>query len=120
MSHAASRNRDDYQTLGIEHYGGGGVAVASVLFLITLLPDELVAIAIKFDSRGPIFSREERLDPRGYQFFALQLLASDDQPEEDRKAGDDQNPPRRRRRLGLSNRCDSQQSGRERPGLYRR
>jgi lipopolysaccharide/colanic/teichoic acid biosynthesis glycosyltransferase len=54
----------------------GDLVVASVLFLITLPLMILVAIAIKCDSRGPIFSREERLYPRGYRFFALKFRST--------------------------------------------
>jgi lipopolysaccharide/colanic/teichoic acid biosynthesis glycosyltransferase len=54
----------------------GDVVVASVLVVVTLPLMMIVAIAIKCDSRGPIFSREERLDRQGGRFFALKFRST--------------------------------------------
>jgi lipopolysaccharide/colanic/teichoic acid biosynthesis glycosyltransferase len=50
--------------------------VAGMLLLVTLPLMVLTAIAIKCDSRGPVFAREERRDPRGRRFFALKFRST--------------------------------------------
>lgn len=54
----------------------GDLLAASGLILLTLPLMLIVAIAIKCDSRGPIFLREERIDPRGRRFFAVKFRST--------------------------------------------
>jgi lipopolysaccharide/colanic/teichoic acid biosynthesis glycosyltransferase len=50
--------------------------LAGVLIIFTLPFMAIVALAIKCNSRGPVFSREERIDPRGRRFLALQFRST--------------------------------------------
>ena len=54
----------------------GDLVVASALLLFTLPLMTIVAIAIKCDSRGPIFCWEERVDLRGRRFSAFKFRST--------------------------------------------
>lgn len=47
--------------------------VAPTLLFVTLPLMLIVAIAIKCDSRGPVFIREERIDGGGHRFLAIRF-----------------------------------------------
>jgi|SRR5215472_1462993 len=49
---------------------------ASALILLTLPLMILVAVAIKCESQGPIFSRTELISPRGRRFSALKFRST--------------------------------------------
>lgn len=49
------------------------VVGASVGLLASALPMVLIAIAIKFDSRGPIFFKQERIGRRGHHFNLIKF-----------------------------------------------
>ena len=56
----------------------GDMVVAAALFLLTSPLMIMVALAIKCDSRGPIFLRVERIDPRGRRFTVLKFRSTID------------------------------------------
>ena len=51
--------------------GGLEAVIAGLLLGLTLPLIAVIALAIKFDSRGPVFHREERTGPGGCRFTAL-------------------------------------------------
>jgi lipopolysaccharide/colanic/teichoic acid biosynthesis glycosyltransferase len=58
-------------THGWENLGECVLAGALVVFTFPLMV--IVALAIKFDSPGPVFSRRERRGPRGRHFVAVKF-----------------------------------------------
>lgn len=58
---------------------GMDIAIASVLLLFSALPMLVIAIAIKLDSRGPVFFVQERVGRRGLRFrlFKFRTMSVD-------------------------------------------
>jgi lipopolysaccharide/colanic/teichoic acid biosynthesis glycosyltransferase len=65
------------ETTGPVHSGKarrvGDLVVAFALALLTLPLLVVVAVAIKCDTRGPVFSRVQRIDLQGRRFIALKF-----------------------------------------------
>jgi len=51
----------------------GDLVVAGTLLFLTLPLMLVVAVAIKCDSAGPVFIREERVDRQGHRFLAIRF-----------------------------------------------
>jgi polysaccharide biosynthesis protein PslA len=54
------------------------IAVAVILFTLPLMA--FVALAIRLDSKGPVFSRQPRLAPEGRRFFAIKFRTTEHDP----------------------------------------
>jgi lipopolysaccharide/colanic/teichoic acid biosynthesis glycosyltransferase len=54
----------------------GDLAITIPLIALTLPLMALVALAIKYDSRGPVLIREEAVDTRGRRFTALKFRST--------------------------------------------
>jgi lipopolysaccharide/colanic/teichoic acid biosynthesis glycosyltransferase len=61
----------------------GDFAIAGVLLIFALPLVALIALAIKLDSPGPVFYREERIGPGGYRYRALKFRTMSDDSERD-------------------------------------
>jgi putative colanic acid biosysnthesis UDP-glucose lipid carrier transferase len=65
----------------------GDLVIASALIAVTLPLTAAIALAIKCNSPGPVFVREERVNARGHPFAALKFRSTEQENEPGRRVG---------------------------------